>query len=107
VRVLAPNVFTMHGEEALLYDPDPSDEQREQVLRAAAACPVEAIVLDRMGSRDGARKSAVAADRAAATEGGADEVSCARGGSSSSGPPWPGCVLLPRCGTRVSSGCIG
>ena len=33
----------MHGDEALLYDPDPGDEQRERVLRAAAACPVQAI----------------------------------------------------------------
>ena len=42
---LAPSAFTMHGDEALLYDPDPSDDQRERVLRAAAACPVQAIVL--------------------------------------------------------------
>lgn len=45
---LAPSVFTMHGDgEALLYDPDPDDELRERVLRAAAACPVQALVLDR------------------------------------------------------------
>ncbi|MEV0622715.1 FAD-dependent oxidoreductase [Nonomuraea sp. NPDC050404] len=43
---LAPDVFTMH-EEALLYDLQPADEQREHVLRAAAACPVQAIHLDR------------------------------------------------------------
>ncbi|WP_043639056.1 FAD-dependent oxidoreductase [Nonomuraea candida] len=43
---LAPGVFTMH-EEALLYDLQPADEQREHVLRAAAACPVQAIHLDR------------------------------------------------------------
>jgi NADPH-dependent 2,4-dienoyl-CoA reductase/sulfur reductase-like enzyme/ferredoxin len=54
---LAPSAFTMHGDEALLYDPDPSDEQRERVLRAAAACPVQAIVLDRVGSRNGAREA--------------------------------------------------
>ena len=33
----------MHGEEALMYDLDPSDAQRERVLRAAAACPVQAL----------------------------------------------------------------
>src|SRR3954449_9726372 len=37
---LAPDAFTMHGDgEALLYDPEPSDELRERVLRAAAGCP--------------------------------------------------------------------
>ena len=50
---LAPERFTMHGDEALLYDPDPGDAQREHVLRAAAACPVQAILLDRVGSRNG------------------------------------------------------
>ena len=54
---LAPSAFTMHGDEALLYDPDPSDEQRERVLRAAAACPVQALVLDPVGSRNGAPKA--------------------------------------------------
>ncbi|MFD0477532.1 FAD-dependent oxidoreductase [Nonomuraea thailandensis] len=43
---LAPDVFTMH-DEALLYDLQPADEQRRHVLRAAAACPVQAIHLDR------------------------------------------------------------
>ncbi|UBU17119.1 FAD-dependent oxidoreductase [Nonomuraea gerenzanensis] len=43
---LAPDVFTMH-DEALLYDLQPADEHREHVLRAAAACPVQAIHLDR------------------------------------------------------------
>ena len=40
---LAPNVFELHGEEALWYDPAPSDAERERVLRAAASCPVQAI----------------------------------------------------------------
>ncbi len=40
---LAPSVFTLHGEEALWYDPAPDEAQREHVLRAAAACPVQAI----------------------------------------------------------------
>ncbi|HEY6759047.1 MAG TPA: FAD-dependent oxidoreductase [Baekduia sp.] len=39
----APEVFRMHDAEALQYDPLPDDGQRERVLRAAAACPVQAI----------------------------------------------------------------
>jgi NADPH-dependent 2,4-dienoyl-CoA reductase/sulfur reductase-like enzyme len=36
----------MHGDEALWYDPEPGDLQREQVQRAAAACPVQAMRVD-------------------------------------------------------------
>ncbi|MBA2945291.1 ferredoxin [Streptomyces himalayensis] len=43
---LAPDVFTMHGDEALMYDPQPDDVQREHVLRAAEACPVKAITVE-------------------------------------------------------------
>jgi ferredoxin len=43
---LAPSVFKLHGEEALWYDPAPDAAQREHVLRAAAACPVQAIVVE-------------------------------------------------------------
>jgi len=43
---LAPDVFTMHGDEALWYDPEPADWQRDQVTRAAAACPVQAMRVD-------------------------------------------------------------
>ena len=42
---LAPGVFKLHGEEALWYDPEPDASQREHVLRAAAVCPVQAIVV--------------------------------------------------------------
>ena len=69
---LAPSAFRMRGDEALLYDPDPSDELRERVLRAAAACPVQAIVLDPVGSRNGARQ-AEAARRAEARRSGPGE----------------------------------
>src|SRR3954454_20907369 len=67
---LAPSAFTMRGDEALLYDPDPSDEMRERVLRAAAACPVQAIVLDRGPAEHGAQRAAAAAGR----RGGLDEA---------------------------------
>jgi ferredoxin len=43
---LAPEVFKFKGDEALLYDPGPDDSSRERVLRAAAACPVQAISVD-------------------------------------------------------------
>ena len=42
---LAPDIFQLHGPEALWYDPTPDAAQREQVLRAAAACPVQAITV--------------------------------------------------------------
>src|SRR5260370_25496348 len=53
---LAPSVFELHGEEALWYDPAPDVAQREHVLRAAAACPVQAIVVEcsRPAGGDGA-----------------------------------------------------
>src|SRR3954454_4564627 len=61
---LGPSAFTMRGDgEALLYDPEPSDELRERVLRAAAACPVQAIVLDRGPVEDGSQRAAAAAAR--------------------------------------------
>lgn len=43
---LAPDIFRLHGEEALWYDPAPDAAQREHVLRAAAACPVQAITVE-------------------------------------------------------------
>jgi NADPH-dependent 2,4-dienoyl-CoA reductase/sulfur reductase-like enzyme/ferredoxin len=48
----APAVFRMHGDEALLYEPNPGEDQHEQVLRAAAACPVRAIALDHRAPED-------------------------------------------------------
>jgi ferredoxin len=43
---LAPDVLHLHGEEAVMYDPNPDDSQRQRVLRAAASCPVQAIMVD-------------------------------------------------------------
>ncbi|WP_020578491.1 FAD-dependent oxidoreductase [Actinopolymorpha alba] len=59
---LAPDVFTMSGDEALLYDANPDDIQRERILRAAAACPVQAIILDHRDERE-ARPAAAEANR--------------------------------------------
>ncbi len=42
---LAPTVFAMHGEEALMYTPVVPEDQLERVHRAAAACPVQAILV--------------------------------------------------------------
>jgi ferredoxin len=46
---LAPGVFELHGEEALMYNPGPDERERLPVLRAAAACPVQAIQVERTG----------------------------------------------------------
>lgn len=43
---LAPEVLELLGEEALFYDPNPDDAQYRRVLRAAAACPVQAILVE-------------------------------------------------------------
>lgn len=43
----APTVFRMHGEESLEYDYQPDEALRVQVERAAAACPVRAISIER------------------------------------------------------------
>src|ERR1700756_1745036 len=45
---LAPEVLKLNGEEHLTYDPNPDDSQRLRVLRAAASCPVQAIIVDRL-----------------------------------------------------------
>jgi ferredoxin len=50
---LGPEVFKMNGDEALTYDPNPDDASRLRVLRAAAACPVQAIVVDRLDEAAG------------------------------------------------------
>jgi ferredoxin len=48
---LAPTVFKLNGEEALMYDPNPDDAARVKVLRAAAACPVRAILVEHIGEK--------------------------------------------------------
>ncbi|MET9344472.1 ferredoxin [Nonomuraea sp. NPDC003804] len=52
---LAHEVFRLTGTEALTYEPNPDDARRLQVERAAAACPVRAIMIDRL---DGAERGA-------------------------------------------------
>ncbi|MFF1837172.1 ferredoxin [Streptomyces sp. NPDC058231] len=42
---LAPQVFELHGEEALMFTPAVPGAQHERVRRAAAACPVQAILV--------------------------------------------------------------
>ncbi|MEV7354110.1 ferredoxin [Kitasatospora sp. NPDC088264] len=49
---LAPRVFELHGEEALLYTPQAAEDQRDRVRRAVAACPVQAIVVEEEGRSD-------------------------------------------------------
>ena len=48
---LAPTVLRLNGEEALMYDPNPDDSLYQQVIRAAASCPVQAIIVDRLDER--------------------------------------------------------
>jgi ferredoxin len=45
---LAPTVLKLNGEEAVMYDHNPDDSLRQQVLRAAASCPVRAIIVGRL-----------------------------------------------------------
>ncbi|GAA2319022.1 ferredoxin [Nonomuraea roseoviolacea subsp. roseoviolacea] len=52
---LAHEVFKLNGTESLTYDPNPDDARRLEVERAAAACPVRAIMIDRL---DGAERGA-------------------------------------------------
>jgi ferredoxin len=49
---LAPTVFKLNGEEALMYDPNPDDAKRLKVLRAAAACPVQAILVEHLDDKE-------------------------------------------------------
>lgn len=48
----APSVFWMDGSEALFFDYNPDKDQRENVVAAAAACPVHAISIDHADLRE-------------------------------------------------------
>jgi ferredoxin len=48
---LAPEVLKLTGEEVLSYDPNPDETQRLRVMRAAASCPVQAIIVDQLDSK--------------------------------------------------------
>ncbi|MGX1761353.1 ferredoxin [Streptomyces lydicus] len=43
---LTPDVFALHGEEALLFTSRFDEALRDQVEQAVAACPVQAILVD-------------------------------------------------------------
>ncbi|MGO8948962.1 MAG: ferredoxin [Ktedonobacterales bacterium] len=64
---LAPSVFQLHGEEALWYDPAPDAAERENVLRAAAACPVHAITVEGVAATRAASPKKAKEPHAAAT----------------------------------------
>jgi ferredoxin len=53
---LAPEVLKLKGEEALAYDPNPDDSQRQRVVRAAASCPVQAMLVDAIDLAEGPAK---------------------------------------------------
>ncbi len=63
---LAPDVFRMRSDEALTYEAEPDDAQREAILRAEAACPVQAIKADGFARAGAAATSAAAAAAASA-----------------------------------------
>ena len=52
--LLAPEVLQLQGEEALAYDPNPDDSQRQRVARAVASCPVQAIIVEMDPQQTGA-----------------------------------------------------
>ncbi|MFF9125737.1 ferredoxin [Streptomyces sp. NPDC014889] len=52
---LAPRMFELHGEEGLLYTTAIPDDQAERVRQAAAACPVQAILVGEEVNPDGGR----------------------------------------------------
>ncbi|MGW7098510.1 ferredoxin [Streptomyces sp. NPDC054838] len=61
---LAPDVFAMHGDEGLLYDPQAEEAQRERLAQAAAACPVQAILVDDLDRDQGPGRGLTAAAEA-------------------------------------------
>lgn len=59
---LAPDSFRLSGSEALVYDPNPGDELRARVTRAADACPVQAISTDAAVYNGASVRSEIAGD---------------------------------------------
>ena len=49
---LAADTFRLNGNEALMYVSEPDADQHDAVLRSAAACPVQAILVDRESPSD-------------------------------------------------------
>jgi ferredoxin len=49
----APAAFSLHGEDCLEFDPAPDEAIREHILRAARACPVQAISVGWTDDRQG------------------------------------------------------
>jgi ferredoxin len=43
---LAPEVFRLETQQTLTYHPQPDDALRSKVIRAAVACPTQAILID-------------------------------------------------------------
>ena len=62
----APSVFRFNGEQSLEFDYAPDDALRDQVERAVAACPVQAI---RIGLPDTPRRQQEDAPRPLLQEG--------------------------------------
>ena len=89
---LAPSAFKMKDGDALMYDSNPDDALREQVLRAAAACPVQAIHVREMGALEALRKDTAQHEspRRACVTPTPRRPSSAVDASSSSARPWPG-----------------
>jgi ferredoxin len=57
---LAPDVFVLHkSEESLIYNPQPDVKHRQDILRAAHACPVQAIVVEFRVDEDNAAQEVV------------------------------------------------
>lgn len=58
---LAPEAFKLVGEESLMYDPAPDEALHKKILRAAAACPLQAITVEQTNEQhDGSEGDAKA-----------------------------------------------
>ncbi len=102
---MAPDVFQMHGQEALMYDLDPDDAQRERVLRAAAACPVQALHVEPASREEGGKADASADGKIGASAAGRAEVPRARRGNGAGLGPTSRIVIVGAslAGARAAS----